>query len=221
MDAPPSVLADRVRRGEIVPAAEIEQALRTDYAPETLGVLREQAFTIVAEHADRRLAAYRRGVTASSQERPVILACAAPLAGMEPLIRRAAALAAHLAGDFLVAVVPPSPLPRLTWSRLLASYATLTSQLGGQFAVLQGAPAAALTTFAQQHQVTEMLLARDAGGHAGRHPVLRELARQGRRRRGARPARPAPLAAPGRAGPADGQGGVRAAGGRRPGRPCR
>ena len=175
VDAPPSVLADRIRRGELVPTADIEQALRTDYAPETLGVLREQAFTIVAEHADRRLAAYRRGFTASSQDRPVILACAAPLAGMEPLIRRAAALAAHLAGDFLVAVVPPSPLPP-DLERLLASYATLTSQLGGQFAALQGAPAAALTTFAQQRGVTEMLLARHAGGHAGRHPVLRELA---------------------------------------------
>ena len=33
-----------------------------------------------------------------------------------------------------------------------------------------------LTTFAQQRGVTEMLLARHAGGHAGRHPVLRELA---------------------------------------------
>ena len=157
-----------------MPVAEIEPALQTDYAPETLGVLREQAFTIVTEHADRRLAAYRRGVTASSQDRPVILACAAPLAGMEPLIRRAAALAAHLAGDFLVAVVPPSQLPP-DLDRLLASYATLTSQLGGKFAVLQGAPAAALTTFAQQRGVTEMLLARHAGGHAGRHPVLREL----------------------------------------------
>ena len=61
VDAPPSVLADRVRRGEIVPADEIEQALRTDYAAERLGALREQAFTVVAEHADRRLAGYRQG----------------------------------------------------------------------------------------------------------------------------------------------------------------
>ncbi len=67
VDAPPSVLADRVRRGEIVPAAQIEQAMRTDYAPRTLGAMREQAFTVVAEHADRRLAGYRRGaITASS-----------------------------------------------------------------------------------------------------------------------------------------------------------
>ncbi len=79
VDAPPSLLADRVRRGEIVPAAGVEQALRTDYAPETLGAKREQAFTVVAEHADRRLAADRGGdVTVSSEARPRILGCAAP-----------------------------------------------------------------------------------------------------------------------------------------------
>ena len=52
------MLADRVRRGEIVAVAEIEQALRADYAPGKLGILREQAFTVVAEHADHRLASY-------------------------------------------------------------------------------------------------------------------------------------------------------------------
>ncbi len=57
VDAPPSLLADRVKRGEIVPAGGVEDALRTDYSAETLGVKREQAFTVVAEHADRRLAA--------------------------------------------------------------------------------------------------------------------------------------------------------------------
>lgn len=72
-----------------------------------------------------------------------------------------------------MAVVPAAPLPP-DQERLLASYATLTSQLGGRFAMLHGTPAAALMTFAQ-HRVTEMA-ARHAGGHAGRHPVLRELA---------------------------------------------
>jgi K+-sensing histidine kinase KdpD len=162
-----------------VPDAQIGQALRTDYALDTLRAQRERAFTIVTEHADRRLAAYRRGLTADGQERPVILACAAPLAGMEPLIRRAAALAAHRAGEFLVAIVSTAS-PSADVERLEASYATLTSQLGGQFAALQGAPVAALLDFAQQHRVTEILLARHAGGHAGRHPVLRELASRAR-----------------------------------------
>jgi len=172
------VLADRVRRGEIVPAAGVEQAMRTDYAPQTLLAMREQAFSIVADHADRHLAAYRAGGrTAAAQARPRILGCASPRAGMEPLIRRSAALAAQVAGDLLVTVVQPSS-PSAATERLVSGYAALTAQLGGEFAVLRGAPAAELTAFALAQQVTELVLARDTPVRAGRHRVLRELAGQ-------------------------------------------
>ncbi len=174
VDVPPAILADRIRRGELVPAGQIEDALRNDYAPEKLGPLREQAFAIVADHADRK----RGGFVAATQAQPVILACAAPRAGMEPLIRRSAALAARLAADFLVAVVTSAP-PSPGLARVLAGYATLTAQLGGEFTRRQGAPAAALAAFADERGVTELLLARGTGTHAGgRHPILRELARQ-------------------------------------------
>jgi NitT/TauT family transport system ATP-binding protein len=177
VDAPPSELADRVHRGEVVPAAEAGRALPTDYEPESLSALREQAFTIVAEHADRQLTAYRHGASPSGGEAaPAILGCAAPRTGMEPLIRWSAALAARLAGEFRVAVVPPS-LPPAELDQLLAGYAALTAQLGGQFAVLHGGPAAALTAYSREHQVTEMVLARGPGTPGGRHLVLRELAR--------------------------------------------
>jgi NitT/TauT family transport system ATP-binding protein len=177
VDAPPSELADRVRRGEVVPATEVGRALQTDYGPESLGALREQAFTLVAELADRQLTAYRHGASlAGAEAAPVILGCAAPRAGMEPLIRWSAALAARLAGEFRVAVVPPSPPPANS-DQLLAGYSALTAQLGGQFAVLRGAPAAALTAYAREHHVTEMVLARGPGTAGGRHLVLRDLAR--------------------------------------------
>ena len=95
---------------------------------------------------------------------------------MEPLVRSAAALAARLAGRFIVAaVVPSSPAPEL--EALLDSYAKLAEQLGGQFAVRHGAPAATLAALADENQVTEMLLARRIPARAGHHPVLRELAR--------------------------------------------
>jgi Osmosensitive K+ channel His kinase sensor domain/Predicted membrane protein (DUF2254) len=116
VDAPPSALADRVKRGEIVPAGGAGHALQTDYSLETLGAQREQAFTIVTEHAERRLAAYRgSGAAADSDVRPRVLGCAAPWPGMEPLIRRSAALAAQLAGDFLVAVFTPVPAAPGRW----------------------------------------------------------------------------------------------------------
>jgi K+-sensing histidine kinase KdpD len=175
VDAPPSVLADRARRGELGPAAE--GALRTSYAPEKLAASREQAFRMVTEHADRRLASYRHGeVAASSEAPPVILACAAPEPGMEPLIRSAAALAARLAGTFMAAAVVPAP-PAPGPDTMLAGYAALTERLGGQFVIRPGAPATALTALAEEHQVTEMLLARHTPPRAGYHPVLRGLAR--------------------------------------------
>jgi NitT/TauT family transport system ATP-binding protein len=176
VDVPPAVLIDRVRRGEIVPPDEIDEALRTQYAPERLAAQREQVFGIVAEHAERRLAAYGSGALSPSGDvLPVILGCAAPRPGMEPLIRRSAALSAQLDAEFLVAVVEPAaPAPGL--DETLAAYRELTGQLGGALTVLHGNPAAALAAFAREHRVTEMLLARDTAA-GGRYRVLRELAR--------------------------------------------
>jgi K+-sensing histidine kinase KdpD len=156
VDAPPAVLADRDSG--------------TGHTPEQLTAMREQAFAVVAEHADRLLAAG----TTNSAERPSILACAPPEPGLEPLIRRAAALSAQLAGDFRVAVVePPSLTPSL--EQTLAGYAALTEQLGGQFTRLGGAPVTALTDYAREHHVTELLLPRVGGSGATRPHMLREL----------------------------------------------
>jgi len=94
---------------------------------------------------------------------------------MEPLIRGAAAQAARLAGSFLAAAVVSSELSR-GGEQVLAGYAALTTQLDGQFATLDGVPAAELAAFADEHRVTEMLLARGTPHRAGRHPVLRALA---------------------------------------------
>ncbi len=55
---PPSILMDRVTRGQIVPPEQIAEALATTFAPEVLRAERERAFRLVAEHGERRLAAY-------------------------------------------------------------------------------------------------------------------------------------------------------------------
>ena len=177
VDVPPSILADRVRRGGIVPVGQIEQALETTFGPDRLRAERERAFRIVAEHGDRQLAAYIGETTQLELDRkPSILACAAPWPGMEPLIRRSAALAAQVDGEFRTAVV--RLLPGGQEDDLLAAYAALTEQLGGEFAVLSGpSAAAALASYASQLRVTELVLTRAQPSPAGRYPVLRELAR--------------------------------------------
>ncbi len=179
VDVPPPILADRVRRGEIVPDDQIADALATGYSPGVLAAARERAFGLVAEHGGRRLAAYAgepAGLPGQDRQ-PSILACAAPWPGMEPLIRRAAALAAGVDGLLRVAAVR-SPQPGADEERLLAGYAALTEQLGGEFAVLAGpSAAAALAEYASQQRVTKLVLARVPESRAGRFPVLRDLAR--------------------------------------------
>jgi NitT/TauT family transport system ATP-binding protein len=168
VDVPPSELSDRAKRGETGSAP----------SPDELAALREQAFAIVAEQADRQLAAYRERDTApGADSRPVLLVCAVPLADREPLIRRAAALAAKVAGDFLVAAVTPAATvtPVAGAEPDLDNYRTLTAQLGGEFTVLHGMPATVLAEFAARRGVTQILLARDADGDSSRFRLLRDL----------------------------------------------
>jgi NitT/TauT family transport system ATP-binding protein len=182
VDVPPSILADRVRRGEIVPPDQVAAALTTQYAPDVLRAERERAFALVAEHGERQLAAYQ-GESADqpgADPQPSILACAGPWPGMESLLRRAAALAAGVDGVFRVAVVP-SAQPGPDEMQLLAEYAALTGQLGGEFVTLVGpSPAAALAEYATKQKVTQLVLARTQSNQPGRYPVLRELVRAAR-----------------------------------------
>ena len=189
VDVDPSILIDRVRRGEIVPADAVDVAVVTTYQADHLREERERAFRLVAEHGERRLAAYAREdqrVPLIGDERPPsIAACAAPRPGMEPLIRRAAALAAQVDGRFRTVTVRPSTVqparPGTEADELLAGYAALTEQLGGEFVLLAGlSPAQALAGYAASAEVTEMVLARAQPNPAGRYPVLRELARVAR-----------------------------------------
>jgi NitT/TauT family transport system ATP-binding protein len=177
IDVAPPALIERVRRGQIVPAGQVGDALAGGYAPAALSARRERAFRVVAEHGDRRLAGYRPGARPATGDPggpPCVLACVAPEPGLEYLIRRAAALAAQVDGEFRAAAVTARPAAD---DALLARYARLAAQLGGELAVLEDqSPAAALAAYAARHRATEMVLARGPGARAGRHPVLRDLA---------------------------------------------
>ncbi len=177
VDVPPTILIDRVRRGEIVPAGEVADALATTYEPQRLAAERERAFRLVAEHGERQLAAYASDDHPALLEAlPSILACVPPWPGMELLLRRSAALAAQVDGLFAAATVRLAPSQ--DEDAQLARYEALTAQLGGDFVVLTGtSPAAALALHARQQQVTELVLSRAVPSPAGRYPVLRELTR--------------------------------------------
>jgi NitT/TauT family transport system ATP-binding protein len=181
VDVPPTILIDRVRRGEIVPAEQIDSALATTYQPGRLQSERERAFRLVAEHGERQLAAYAGDDQPRAPELPPsILACVAPWPGMEPLLRRSAALAAQVDGAFGAAAVQPGE-PSPEDDPLIDSYGALTAQLGGELVLLSGAsPAAVLAEYAREHLVTEMVLARATPRADGRYPMLRDLPRLAR-----------------------------------------
>jgi K+-sensing histidine kinase KdpD len=95
---------------------------------------------------------------------------------MEQLIRRSAALAAQVDGEFLAATVADTHSGGEE-AQVVVAYTALVAQLGGELAVLAGAsPALVLAAYAQRHHTSEMVLARNDNNRPGRYPVLRELA---------------------------------------------
>jgi two-component system sensor histidine kinase KdpD len=159
-----------------VPPDEIDEALRTEFSDETLARLREQAFRMVAWHADQQQIVHLRnkGETAQWEARPRVMACVADHPGMERLIRRAAGLAASLDTDRSVTVRTGEAAGTEFGER----YAVLTAQLGGQVVRLDGAAIApSLARYARENLVTELLITRESRGRKRAGATVRELIR--------------------------------------------
>jgi len=179
VDVTPGVLTERLRRGDIDPAARVAQALQTEYRPQTLDALREMAFRVIAEHTDRRLLAYmrERGIEQPWEARPRVLACVPPRPRLERVIEAAAALADRIDGDFKVVTVRTRSRSEAE-KRLLGQYAALTHQLGGEFVTLRaGSASPALAEYARESLVTEMVVSRGRPARPWRRSTLRTLIR--------------------------------------------
>ena len=137
VDITPSLLDERLRRGEIVPASEAAQARARAFRPEVLASLRELAFRILAEHTDRRLVAYMRdrGIETPWEVKPRVMLCVPPRPGMEDVIASTAALAARLDGKMTAVTVRDRKRSEQEM-QLLGAYAALTHQADGTFVTL-------------------------------------------------------------------------------------
>jgi two-component system, OmpR family, sensor histidine kinase KdpD len=179
VDVTPTVLEQRLRRGDIMPLAEAANALQGEFRPQVLAALRETTFRLVAEHTDRQLVAYmrERGIERPWEVRPRVMACVPPRPDLEGLIRRAARLADSIDGELHVVTVRTRRRSDVEKDRL-AEYARLTHQLGGEFVTLHESQAApALAAYAREILATEILMAR--GHRRGRwaRGTLRRLIR--------------------------------------------
>lgn len=162
VDVTPSVLLERLRRGEIMPPAEAARALQAEFRPQILAALREMAFRVIADHTDRRLVAYmrERNIVEPWEARPRLVVCIPPAAGLENRIQRVAAWAARAAAQFTVVSVRPSRLsePQRRW---LGEYAATAHRLGGEFLSLYGNDVArALADYIRKSINTEIVLGR-------------------------------------------------------------
>ena len=173
VDITPSLLDERLRRGEIVPASEAARARAQAFRPEVLASLRELAFRILAEHTDRRLVAYMRdrGIEAPWEVKPRVMLCVPPRPGMEDVIASTAALAARLDGKMTAVTVRDRKRSEQEM-QLLGAYAALTHQADGTFVTLyEHDPASGLTKYARRILATEIVVTRGRG----RRGTLRKL----------------------------------------------
>jgi two-component system sensor histidine kinase KdpD len=173
VDITPSLLDERLRRGEIVPANEAAEARTRAFRPEVLASLRELAFRILAEHTDRRLVAYMRdrGIEAPWEVKPRVMLCLPPRPGMDGVIASTAALAARLDGKMTAVTVRDRKRSEQEM-QLLGAYAALTHQADGAFVTLyERDPAGALMRYARKILATEIVVTRGRG----RRGTLRKL----------------------------------------------
>ncbi len=173
VDITPSLLDERLRRGEIVPSSEAAQARARAFRPEVLESLREMAFRLLAEHTDRRLVAYMRdrGIETPWEVKPRVMLCVPPRPGMEEVIAITASLAARLDGK-MTAVTVRDRKRSDEEMQLLGTYAALTHQADGTFITLyEKDPASALTHYARKILATEIVVTRGRG----RRGTLRKL----------------------------------------------
>jgi two-component system sensor histidine kinase KdpD len=160
IDITPADLLQRLREQRVLSPAELAVALQLDLRSATLEALRESAFRVIAEHADRQLVGFMReaGVEAPWEVRGRIVLCVPAQRGLEARIKRAHAYAAAQDAKFSVVSVRTRQLTdeEKGW---MGSYAALTHQLGGEYVHLHGRlVASTLVDYIHESLATEVIL---------------------------------------------------------------
>jgi two-component system, OmpR family, sensor histidine kinase KdpD len=160
VDITPADLLQRLREQRVLSPAELAVALQLDLRLGTLEALRESAFRVVAEYADRQLVRFMResGVDEPWEVRGRIVLCIPAQRGLEARIKRAHAYAAAQDAKFSVVSVRTTQLTdeEKEW---MGGYAALTHQLGGEYVHLHGRTVApALVDYIRDSLATEVIL---------------------------------------------------------------
>jgi two-component system sensor histidine kinase KdpD len=160
IDVTPADLLQRLREQGVLSPAELAVAMQRELRLTVLEALRESAFRLIAEHADRQLVGYMRdsGVTVPWEVRGRIVLGIPVQPGLETRIRRTAAYAMIQDATFSVVNVRTRKLneEEKGW---MGAYAALTHQLGGEFVHLHGpSVSGALVQYVHESLATEVVL---------------------------------------------------------------
>lgn len=158
VDIPVDELVQRLRETRMLRPADLARMLQRELRPDVLRALREAAFRLIAQHADRQLARYLRETGSPWEARGQIVLCVPIQPGLEERIRRVGRRAAEQEAGFHVVTVRRRRL-RDEEKVLIGGYAALTHQLGGRFVTLYGRSiATALSTYVRRTMATEVVL---------------------------------------------------------------
>jgi two-component system, OmpR family, sensor histidine kinase KdpD len=158
IDSSPEQLRRRLVHGNIYPAEKVQDALSNFFRTENLVALRELALRFVADETEEDLLDYLRerqpGAVWETRERIMVAVTGAP--GTDNVIRRAARIATRTKGDFLAVHVVSAEQTR---SRPVDALRALAADLGAEWhEINRDDPARALVDFAEERQVTQIVL---------------------------------------------------------------
>jgi len=167
VDMTPEALRRRMVHGNVYPPNRIEAALTHYFRPGNLTALRELALLWVADRVEEGMRRYRQehGIATPWETRERIIVCLAGDDGDEPVIRRAARIAARTPASELIAVHVRTE-DSLRDNGILVGAATgletqraLVTSLGGSFYQIPGEDVArSLLQFASAENATQIVL---------------------------------------------------------------
>ncbi|WP_083228927.1 sensor histidine kinase [Bordetella sp. H567] len=165
VDLPPDELLRRLRDGKVYMPEQARHAARNFFRKGNLIALRELALRRMAERVDDDVQAYRRdrAVDTVWRTREAIVACLAPDAEAEYVVRAAHRLAQQLDGELHVVTVEAPSLIAPTAAQRLALQAALAvaRDLDARVDTLGGADMVqALVAYVRRHNVTKAVIGR-------------------------------------------------------------
>ena len=185
VDSSPEQLRRRMLHGNIYPAEKIPYALTHFFQTDNLIALRELALRYLADETEEELLEHLRRHSEKrlweTRERILVAVTGAP--GTDTLLRRAARMASRAKGELNVVHIISSDAKPEKDKAVFQSLRKLVSDLGAHwYDVTHSDPAQAITDFAQEHQITQIVLGSSQRSRwqelTGGGPIVRRVIRK-------------------------------------------